>query len=174
MDGNLLLFKNTAVCYILECYMHGSSIQFVVFKQLSYCFKETIEFDKKTSFARSSVSFLIKSGDIIKRISVIDYSISLEFLWIENGKLSTRKFNFRWKYCRLLNFEVIHGRQPVHSFVKPAPNLFLLWFWNTKCMAVSFFYAKICLFITPNWVLFPGCECYLSAIEFIIQALHLS
>ena len=106
--------------------MHGSSIQFVVFKQLSYCFKETIGFDKKTSFARPPMSLLIKSGDITKGISVIDYSISLEFLWIENGKLSTRKFNFRWKYCRLLNFEVIHGRQPVHSFVKPAPNLFLL------------------------------------------------
>ena len=120
MHDSLLFFKNIALCYILEgymhvglffsessavyhileCYMHGSSIQFVVFKQLSYCFKETIEFDKKTSFARSSVSFLIKSGDIIKRISVIDYSISLEFLWIENGKL-----NFPRKCCRALNLE---------------------------------------------------------------------
>ena len=62
MQGSLLFSKNTAVCYILECYihvslffsentvvyhilecyMHGSSIQFVVFKQLSYCFKEAI------------------------------------------------------------------------------------------------------------------------------------
>ena len=42
----LLFSKNTAVCYILECYMHGSSIQFVVFKPLSYCFEETVGFDK--------------------------------------------------------------------------------------------------------------------------------
>ena len=36
----------TAVHCVLECYMHGSSIQFVVFKPLRYCFKETIGFDK--------------------------------------------------------------------------------------------------------------------------------
>ena len=44
----------TAVCYslkilpctILECYMHGRSIQFAVFKPLSYCSEETIGFDK--------------------------------------------------------------------------------------------------------------------------------
>ena len=88
MHGSLLFSKNNAVCYILEyymhvglffsestavyhileCYMHGSSIQFVVFKQLSYCFKETIGFDKKASFARPPVSLLIKSGDITKGI----------------------------------------------------------------------------------------------------------
>ena len=40
-------------------------------------------------------------------------------------------------------------------------------------MAVFFLYAKICLFIIRNWALLPGCECYLSAIEFIIQVLYL-
>ena len=37
--------KKTAVHCILECYMHGSSIQFVVFKPLSYYFDESIGFD---------------------------------------------------------------------------------------------------------------------------------
>ena len=40
-------------------------------------------------------------------------------------------------------------------------------------MAVSFFYTKICLLITGNWASFLECECYLGAIEFIIQALYL-
>ena len=100
MHVGLFFSESSAVYHILECYMHGSSIQFVVFKQLSYCFKETIGFDKKTSFARPPMSLLIKSGDITKGISVIDYSISLEFLWIENGKL-----NFSRKCCRALNLE---------------------------------------------------------------------
>ena len=46
MHGSLFFSKITAVYYILECYMPGTSIQFAVFKPLSYCFKETIEFDK--------------------------------------------------------------------------------------------------------------------------------
>ena len=46
MHGSLFFSENTAVYYILECYMHGSSIQFVVFKPLSYFFEETIGFDK--------------------------------------------------------------------------------------------------------------------------------
>ena len=32
---------------------------------------------------------------------------------------------------------------------------------------------KYVFFITPNYALFSGCECYLSAIEFLIQALYL-
>ena len=36
----VLFSKNTAAYYVLECYMHGSSIQFVVFKPLGYCFEE--------------------------------------------------------------------------------------------------------------------------------------
>ena len=40
--------------------------QFVIFKPFSYCFKETIGFDVKASFARSPVSRLIKPGDITK------------------------------------------------------------------------------------------------------------
>ena len=46
MRGSLFFSENTAVYHILECHIHGSSIQFVVFQQLSYCFKETIGFDK--------------------------------------------------------------------------------------------------------------------------------
>ena len=46
MQGSLFFSENNAVYYILECYMHGSSMQFVVFKPLCYCFKETVGFDK--------------------------------------------------------------------------------------------------------------------------------
>ena len=46
MHGSLFFSENTAVCYIVECYMTGSSIQFAVLKPLSYCFEETIGFDK--------------------------------------------------------------------------------------------------------------------------------
>ena len=43
-------------------------IQFVIFKPLSYCFKERRDFYVKASFARSSVSGLIKPGNITKEI----------------------------------------------------------------------------------------------------------
>ena len=43
-----------------------NAIQLVVFKPISYCFEETIGFDKQTSFARPPVLPLIKSGDITK------------------------------------------------------------------------------------------------------------
>ena len=46
MHGSLFFSKNAALCQILECYMHSSWIQFVVFKLLSFCFKEAIGFDK--------------------------------------------------------------------------------------------------------------------------------
>ena len=46
MPGILFFSENTAVYYSLECCMHGSSIQFVVFKPLSYYFYEKIEFNK--------------------------------------------------------------------------------------------------------------------------------
>ena len=42
------------------------SIQFVVFKPLSYCFRETIGFEVKASSWRRPVSSLIKPGDIKK------------------------------------------------------------------------------------------------------------
>ena len=42
------------------------SIQFVVFKPLSYCFKGTIGFEVKVSPGRRPVSRLIKPGDITK------------------------------------------------------------------------------------------------------------
>ena len=46
MHGSLFFYKNITLWYILEFYMHGSSIQFVVFKPLSYCFEEKIGFHK--------------------------------------------------------------------------------------------------------------------------------
>ena len=45
-------------------------------------------------------------------------------------------------------------------------------FWNTRLTAVFFFYVKICFFMTSNWALFTGCDCYLSAIELLIQVLY--
>ena len=48
----------------------NSALQFVIFKLLSYCFEETIEFDVKASFPSRLVSRLIrwynKPGDITK------------------------------------------------------------------------------------------------------------
>ena len=41
-------------------------MQFVIFKQLSYCFEEIVRFDVKASFASRPVSRLIKQGDIAK------------------------------------------------------------------------------------------------------------
>ena len=43
--------------------------QFLLFKPLSYCFKETIEFDVKASSAMRPESRLIKLGDIAKEFS---------------------------------------------------------------------------------------------------------
>ena len=40
--------------------------RFVIFKPLSYCFEETIEFVVKTSFARRPVLRLTKLGDVKK------------------------------------------------------------------------------------------------------------
>ena len=91
----LLFSKNTAVCDILECYMNGSSIQLVVFKQLSYCFEETIGLVCMVSSVTPH-----QTSWHNKRISVKDHSISLDFLWFENYKL-----NFPRKYCRALNLE---------------------------------------------------------------------
>ena len=44
---DILTFSKTDVagCF-LEYYIHGSSIQLVAFKPLSYCFKKTVGFDK--------------------------------------------------------------------------------------------------------------------------------
>ena len=39
---------------------------FVIFKPLSYCFKETIELDVKALFARPPVLRPIKPGDVTK------------------------------------------------------------------------------------------------------------
>ena len=44
----------------------GNTFQFVVFKLLSYCFKETIGFDVMVLFARPPVLYLIEPGDVAK------------------------------------------------------------------------------------------------------------
>ena len=58
--------------------------QFLLFKPLSYCFKETIGFDVKASSASRPVSRLIrfynKLGDITKES---ENSVPLDFSWIE-------------------------------------------------------------------------------------------
>ena len=41
---------------------------FVIFRLLSYCVEETIEFDVKTSFVSRPVSCLVKPGDITKEL----------------------------------------------------------------------------------------------------------
>ena len=46
----------------------AAPFQFVVFDPLSYCFKETICFDKQASFSRPPVLRLIKAGDITKEL----------------------------------------------------------------------------------------------------------
>ena len=47
--------------------VRSANTQFLVFKPRSYCFKETMDFDVKVSFARRPVSSLIKPGDITKK-----------------------------------------------------------------------------------------------------------
>ena len=74
--------------------------QFVIFKPISYCFKETMGFDVKASFASHPVSHLIgwynKPGDITEEFWKKVYSIPQDFSWIENYKL--KKI---WAYCHI-------------------------------------------------------------------------
>ena len=44
---------------VLNSFISSETVQFVIFKPLSFCFKETIGFDVKASFASRSVSRLI-------------------------------------------------------------------------------------------------------------------
>ena len=81
MYGSLFFSENSVVCYILECYMRDSSIQFVVFKPLSYYFEETIGFDKQASFPRPQMSLLIKPGDITKKFQLK----AIQFHWTFYG-----------------------------------------------------------------------------------------
>ena len=61
-------------------------MQFVIFKPLSYCFKEIIiGFVVKASFASRPLSRLIRWYN--KRILRKGYSIPQDFSWIENYKL---------------------------------------------------------------------------------------
>ena len=62
------------------------SVQFVIFKPLRYCFKETIGFDVKASFASRPVSRLISwyNNQVYnKRILIKGYSVPRNFSWIE-------------------------------------------------------------------------------------------
>ena len=45
-------------------------------------------------------------------------------------------------------------------------------FWNTRLTAVFSSTLKYLFFMTSNWALFTGCDCYLSAIELLIQVLY--
>ena len=52
--------------WALNTSLHFMTIQFLILKQLGYCFQEPIGFDLKTLFLRRSVSRLIKPDDIIE------------------------------------------------------------------------------------------------------------
>ena len=87
--------------------------QFVIFKTLSYCFKETTGFDVIAWFASRPVLRLIrwysKLGDIT-RILIKGYSVPQDFSWIENYKLLCLSLSFslflflkRWKLLAALD-----------------------------------------------------------------------
>ena len=59
--------------------------QFVIFKPLTYCFKETIGFDVKASFAKRPVSPLIKPVDITKEF--LEKAIQFHGTFHENCRL---------------------------------------------------------------------------------------
>ena len=50
------LDEGTGILFLILVLLLYLSIQFVIFKPLSYCFEETIEFDVKVSFASRSLS----------------------------------------------------------------------------------------------------------------------
>ena len=79
--------KDIDFCHLREIY--PTNHQFVIFKPLSYCFEETIEFDVKASFASRPVSRLIRWYN--KKILGKGYSVSRDFSWIENYKLKYGK-----------------------------------------------------------------------------------
>ena len=102
----------TKTLYILDPLTQHTN-QWVIFKSLSYCFKEPIEFDLKASFPSRPVSRLIKwynrPGDTTRWYNEIilrkGYSIPRDFLWIENYKLQCR-FS---KYARIRVFTDPHS-----------------------------------------------------------------
>ena len=68
-------------------------IQFVIFKPLSYFFRETIVFDIKASFASRSLSRLIRwynKPGYNERNLRKGYSIPRDCSWIENYKLNSQ------------------------------------------------------------------------------------
>ena len=62
----LVNWTSVFLTYISNLFPDKAWSQFVVSKPPSYCFEETIGFDVKASFAKPSVSRLIKPGDITK------------------------------------------------------------------------------------------------------------
>ena len=66
----------------------GITNQFAIFKPWSYCFKETVGFDIKASFASRLLSRLIRWYNKILRKG---YSISRDFSWIHSRK--TNRFS---------------------------------------------------------------------------------
>ena len=67
--------------------------QFVIFKPLSYCLKETIGFDVKASFSSRPLSRIVKwynkPGDI--KTDFGDFAVPQDYSWIENYKLLLSK-----------------------------------------------------------------------------------
>ena len=81
----LTSLKYKFVLHLLKGDRHNQSVpvyRFLMFKPLSYYFKETIGFDVKASLTKGPLSGLIKPGDIIK-----SYSVPWDFSWTENYKL---------------------------------------------------------------------------------------
>ena len=71
--------------------------QFVIFKPLSYYFKETIGFDVKATFKSPPVSILIRRYNKPihnKRVLIKGYSGPPDFSWIENYKLKLKLIIF--------------------------------------------------------------------------------
>ena len=71
--------------------------QFVIFKPLSYYFKETIGFDVKATFESPPVSILIRRYNKPihnKRVLIKGYLGPRDFSWIENYKLKLKRITF--------------------------------------------------------------------------------
>ena len=82
MHDSLFFSENTAGYYILECYMRGSSIQVVVFTT-----KELFRRNRAWQIGlvcKASIVTRHQTRWPNKRISLKDYLISLNLLWIEN------------------------------------------------------------------------------------------
>ena len=90
-----------------KAFMYLKSLnQFVIFKPLNHCFKETVEFDVKASFESRPLSRLIRWYNTRwyeKRILIKGYSVSRDFSRIESYKL---------KYVKKLIYNEVGRCQP--------------------------------------------------------------